>query len=479
MARVLGQAEPSRRELARLVVVLSLPTVVAEVCNTAMEYIDTAMVGSLGAQASASIGLVASSTWLVGGLCTGASVGFTVQIAQLVGARREAEARNVLRQGLVVLLAFSLLLAAAGAAVSGPLPRWLGGDPAIAADASRYFLVFALALPFAQAMRLCVGALQCAGDMRTPSMLNVLMCALDVAFNFFLIFPTRPAAVGGLALTVPGAGLGVTGAALGTALAEAVTAALLLFATCVRSEKLALVGRRGAPGAAGGGASGSAESWRLDPRRLVTAAKVAFPVCLERVVTSGAQIVSTAIVAPLGTVAVAAHSLAITAEGLCYMPGYGVGAAATTLVGQAFGAGRRDLARRLANLCVALGMAIMACTGALMYVLAPAVFALFTPDEGVRELGCAVLRIELFAEPLFAASIVAMGALRGAGDTLVPTLLNIGCMWCVRIVLALVLVPSMGLYGVWVAMLCDLCVRGALFLVRLWRGKWLERASLA
>lgn len=148
-------------------------------------------------------------------------------------------------------------------------------------------------------------------------------------------------------------------------------------------------------------------------------------------------------------------------------------------MGQAFGAGRRDLARRLANLCVALGMAIMACTGALMYALAPAVFALFTPDEGVRELGCAVLRIELFAEPLFAASIVAMGALRGAGDTLVPTLLNIGCMWCVRIVLALVLVPSMGLYGVWVAMLCDLCVRGVLFLVRLWRGKWLERASLA
>ena len=483
MERILAAEKPNTRELAKLVATLSVPTIMAEVCNTAMEYIDTAMVGSLGAQASAAIGLVASSTWLIGGICMGLSVGFTVQIAQFIGAGRNAEARNVLRQSLVVLALFSLVLGGAGVALSGHLPYWLGGEPDVASEAASYFLIFSLALPAALLMRLCVGALQCAGDTRTPSALSMLMCLLDVVFNFFLIFPDRRISLFGLQLCIPGADLGVTGAALGTAAAEVVTCALLLWATCVRSEKLALFGPHTHARLTQARAGDSTvkhvpETWRLGPRCLKTAGKIAFPICLERVVLNSAQVVSVGIVAPLGTVAVAAHSLAITAEGICYMPGFGVAAAATTLVGQAFGAHRRDLARRMANLCVAGGMIIMTCTGALMYVLAPFVFAVFTPDVAVQELGCSVLRIELFAEPLFAAAIVVMGALRGAGDTLVPTLLNIATMWGVRITLALLLVPTMGLAGVWVAMLVELCVRGILFLVRLKRGKWLERKSL-
>ena len=470
MEQVLAQENPSKRELARLVVALSLPTILAEVCSTAMEYIDTAMVGSLGAQASAAVGLVASSTWLVGGVCLGLSTGFTVQIAQLVGAGRNGDARNVLRQAVVVLGIASVVLAGVCAALSGQLPSWLGGAPDVAPQAASYFLIYSLALPAALFMRLGVGALQCAGDMRTPSLLSMLMCLLDVVFNFFLIFPSRDVALAGLHVWVPGAGLGVAGAALGTAAAEVVVGVLLLRAACVRSEKLALFGRLAT--------RDEGVSWRPRSTCLLAAAKVAGPICLERVVLNGAQIVSVGIVAPLGTVAVAAHSLAITAEGICYMPGFGVAAAATTLVGQTFGAGRRDLARRLANLCVALGMLIMTCTGAAMFALAPAVFALFTPDAAVQALGSSCLRIELFAEPLFAAAIVTMGALRGAGDTLVPTLLNIATMWGVRITLAFALVPSLGLAGVWVAMLVELCVRGALFLARLKRGKWLERERL-
>ena len=521
MEQVLAQENPSTRELARLVATLSLPTILAEVCSTAMEYIDTAMVGSLGAQASAAVGLVASSTWLVGGVCLGLSTGFTVQIAQLVGAGRAEAARNVLRQAIVVLGVASVVLAGVCAALSGQLPSWLGGAPDVTPQAASYFLIYSLALPAALFMRLGVGALQCAGDMRTPSLLSMLMCLLDVVFNFFLVFPSRELVLGGLHVWMPGAGLGVAGAALGTAAAEVVVGALLFWAACVRSEKLALFGRRakerasehpsnesretGNRSSMGSGMAESAQTlattgrgaaargmqpvkvlrrpkalgpWRPRASCLLAAAKVAGPICLERVVLNGAQIVSVGIVAPLGTVAVAAHSLAITAEGICYMPGFGVAAAATTLVGQTFGAGRRDLARRLANLCVALGMAIMTCTGAAMYLLAPAVFALFTPDTAVQALGSSVLRIELFAEPLFAAAIVTMGALRGAGDTLVPTLLNIATMWGVRITLAFALVPSLGLAGVWVAMLVELCVRGTLFLVRLKRGKWLERETL-
>lgn len=486
LERVLHEGNPSRAELTRLVVALSIPTILAEVSNTAMEYIDTAMVGSLGATASAAVGLVASTTWLLGGLCTGMALGFTVQIAHMVGAGRHAAARNVLRQGLIVLMVFSVLLGLAGAAASGHLPIWLGAAPDVVPGAASYFFINSLMTPAMQMSRLTVGALQCAGNTRTPSVLNILMCILDVIFNFFLIFPTRTASILGVDVTLPGAGLGVTGAALGTLAAQVIVVALMLWMTCVKSETLGLVGRercgRGVAGNQGAGSASVAperESWRIQAKTMRTAWGIAWPVCLERGVMSAAQIVSTAIVAPLGTVAVAANSLAVTAEGLCYMPGYGVGGAATTLVGQAFGARRKDLARRMANCSVALGMAIMTVTGVAMYFLAPAVFAIFTPDAAVSELGVRVLRIELLAEPLFAASIVAMGALRGAGDTLIPSLMNLATMWGVRITLALLLVPHLGLVGVWVAMCVEICTRGVIFLVRLRRGTWLDRTSIA
>ena len=233
---------------------------------------------------------------------------------------------------------------------------------------------------------------------------------------------------------------------------------------CLRSPVLKLV--KGVP-------------WRLEQNCMMTTVRLAIPIALERVTTSLAQIAGTKIVSPLGTTAVAANSLAVTAEGFCYMPGYGMAAAATTLVGQSMGAERRDQARRFAWLSVALGVGVMTCTGILMYIAAPWIFSMLTPDAGVRTLGAQVLRIEAFAEPLFAASIVAAGALRGAGDTLVPSVMELGSMWGVRITLAMLLVGPFGLHGVWVAMCTELCVRGLLFLVRIYRGKWLEIRTIS
>ena len=219
--------------------------------------------------------------------------------------------------------------------------------------------------------------------------------------------------------------------------------------------------------------------WRFEEKCLRSAARLALPMALERIATGGAYVAGTRIVAPLGTAAVAANSLAVTAEGFCYMPGYGIGSAATTLVGQSLGAERRDLCVRFACLSTALGMAMMALTGTLMFLSAPWMFSLLTPDPTIQALGVQVLRIEAFAEPLFAASIVAAGALRGAGDTLVPSILNLASMWGVRISAAMLLAPRFGLPGVWAAMCGELCVRGILFLVRLLRGKWLQNKYAA
>ena len=460
MTAASGQRSDLRRQLER-VISLSIPAILAEISSMAMQYIDAAMVGSLGAKASASIGLVSTSTWLMGGLCISVATGFSVQAAHLIGAERQEEAKHVLRQAFSTAIVVGLLLCAVGVSISGWLPAWLGGEENLRADASSYFFIYACALPAVQLRQLSGSMLQCSGNMKTPSILNAAMCGLDVIFNWLLIFPDHHLPF--LGITIPGADMGVAGAALGTALAEWVTAALMVFAVSVRSPMLRLTGRG---------------SWKLTPQCASAAAKIALPMAFEHAVLCGAQIASTRIVAPLGTVSIAANSLAVTAESLCYLPGYGIAAAATTLVGQSLGAKRKDLARRYARLSVLLAVILMAAMALVMFFAAPLVFAMLTPDPAVRELGVRVLRIEAFAEPLYAVSIAAAGALRGAGDTFVPSLLNLASMWGVRITAATILAPRLGLTGVWLAMCGELCVRGLLFLVRLLREKWLEHAMV-
>lgn len=449
------------RQQLHLTAQLSMPAVIAQVSSIVMQYIDASMVGSLGADASASIGLVSTTTWLFWGVCTSAAMGFSVQVAHHIGAGNTKAARSVLRQSVVVALAFSLILAAVGCGISGPLPGWLGGDVSIAGDASLYFLIFSLFLPALQLNFLAGGMLRCSGNMYIPSILNVLMCVLDVVFNTLLIFPSREWHLSGLTLFLPGAGLGVTGAALGTGLAELLTAGLMMWFLCFRSSELKLNTERGSflPGAAC--------FWK--------AVRISFPMGCEHVILCGAQILTTVIVAPLGTFAIAANSFAITAESLCYMPGYGIAEAATTLVGQSLGAGRKDLTLRFARITVGMGMAVMTVMGIVMYVAAPLMMDIMTPVTGVQSLGVMALRTEAFAEPMFAASIVAYGVFVGAGDTLVPSVMNLFSIWAVRLTLAAWLAPSMGLQGVWLAMCVELCFRGVIFLVRLQGGKWLGK----
>lgn len=448
------------REQLLLTACLSVPAIMAQLSSIAMQYVDASMVGSLGANAAASIGLVSTTTWLFGGICAAAATGFSVQVAHRIGAGDFAGARGVLWQSFAAMILFGSLLALTGLLVSGPLPGWLGGDPVIRSDSTRYFRLFALCLPVLQLNFLAGGMLRCSGNMRVPSLLNVMMCLLDVVFNFLLIFPSRHCELAGLTLFVPGAGLGVTGAALGTVLAETVTAGAMVWYLCRRSPALKLAGERG--------------RFRPEAETLRRAVRIALPMGFEHAAICGAQILTTVIVAPLGVAAIAANSFAVIAESLCYMPGYGISEAATTLVGQSLGASRRELMRRFAYITVGSGMAIMGGMGIVMYAAAPQIIGVMTPVEEIRALGTAILRIEAFAEPMFAASIVAYGVFVGVGNTLVPSLMNFGSIWGVRLVLAAWLAPTMGLKGVWTAMCVELCFRGMIFLARLGSGKWMK-----
>lgn len=445
----------------RLTLQLSWPAMMAQLSSIMMQYIDAAMVGRLGADDSAAVGLVSTSLWLFWGICSAVTVGFSVQVAHRIGASDHDGARRILRQSIVACLLFSLAVVAVGAAIAWSLPVWLGGTEAVCGKASLYFLVFVLALPLLTMNYLGGAMLRCVGNMKVPGGLNVMMCVLDIIFNFFLIFPTREIGLGSVSLTVPGAGLGVLGAALGTVSAEIVTAGLMMWFLCTREKTIRLKGHPG--------------SFRLTRQIIGKALRISAPMTLEHAVICGAQIAVTVIVAPLGIMAIAANAFAVTAESICYMPGYGIGDAATTLVGQSYGAQRMDVARRFGYITVGLGMVMMTVMGVIMYVCAPWVMELMTPVGAIQTLGVESLRIEAFAEPMFAAAIVSYGVMVGVGDTIVPACMNFGSIWLVRLPLAALLAPTMGLAGVWTAMCIELCFRGAIFLWRLLSGAWLKK----
>ncbi len=433
---------PSIKQQLFLVCQLSIPAILAQITSIVMQYIDAAMVGKLGAEASAAIGVIATSTWLIYGLGSALASGFSVQVAQAIGAGNEERARQTVRESLITVGILSILIALIAFSISFNLPIWLGAEEKLQKDASVYFCIFAVSQPVVMLTTLGLGLLECSGNIKLPSFLSALMCILDIAFNAIFIF---------------GLGLGVSGAALGTAMSElficlVVWAIILFYSPQLKLHK--------------GG------SWNVTPSCIKIAARISLPMAFEQFILGSAQVLSTRIIAPLGTVALAANSFGVTAEALCYMPAYGISTAATTLTGQSVGAKKTLIARKFAWLSVLLGMIVMAFSAVLMYIASPLVFNFFTPDLAVQELGIKVLRIEVLAEPLFAASIIASGAMRGAGNTIVPGIINLGSMWGVRLTLSFILAQKYGLQGVWSAMCIELCFRGILYIIGLALQKW-------
>ena len=437
-------SEMTLRQKLRLTVLLAIPAIIAHFSIIAMQMIDAAMLGHLSTTKASAVGLVSTTIWLYGGLTGAFAAGFSVQVAHRIGAGDNKGARSVIRQGLFSGLIFASLLGLTGIIIAPHLPHWLGAQEVICHDATRYFTIFSYGLPFVTINNVAAGCLRCSGNIKVPSILMVIMCCLDIFFNYVFIYRMD---------------MGTDGAALGTLVAYAI---IVIFMVGYMALKDKLLNFR--------------QDDRLDfiPKLkiLKKTCRIGLPIGLERGVMCTAQITISSIIAPLGSIAIAANSFAINVESLCYMPGYGVAEASTTLVGQSKGASKRDLMHSFAWICMALGVGIMAIMGLIMWLFAPEMMSLITPDKSVIDLGTEILRIEAWAEPGFAAAIVAMSVFVGAGKTLIPSLMNLGSIWIVRVSLTLLLAPTMGLRGVWIAMAIELCFRGIIFTARLCTRKW-------
>lgn len=438
---------------------LAWPAILEQLLLTMATYIDTAMIGALGYQATAAVAVNASTTWLIMGPLGALGVGYSVQVAYSLGARDEARARGISCQALTGALCFGGALMLLFLPLSSHIPVWLGADEEILADAQAYLFFYSMGIPFQALLNVFSAILRCAGDTRTPMYVNVGANLANVLLNYFLIFSPRTVTLAGRTISVWGAGWGVAGASLATALSYALAALVLTALLFARPSPVRLRWGRSCL-----------------PQRDVTrrALSLGLPVAFERVATSSGQLVMTGLVTSLGSVALSANHVAVTAEAISYLPANGIAFAGTTVIGQEVGAKRAEDARRDAKTLGLLGLLAGLIGGGLLYFLAEPLAGFFSPDAEVIQLAAAMLRIVAVAEPMFGLAIVLTGVLRGAGKTAFSFWSVAVGMWCVRVTTALLLlhVLELGLHGVWLAMVADLVSRGAMSVLFVRRLNW-------
>lgn len=436
---------------------LAWPALLENVLATMSSFVNTAMVGGLGAAATAAVAVNTTPTWLFNGLVTAISVGGTALVARQIGAGERKEAEATCAQVFLGILAFSALLCAVALSVAHKIPVWMHADPAIHARAASYMRITALGfIPHYTGMALGA-ALRGAGDTKSPMQIALGANLLNVLGNYLLIFPPRTMVLGSLSFPVWGAGLGVVGAAISTAVSLGLGGLLMILRISRPKSRLRL----------------SFQKLRPDLSIMRRILRVGFPTALERVTISVGQILYVGMISSLGTAELAAHHLSITVESLSFMPGYAFGVAATTLVGQSLGAKDIRGAKASGGLTIRTGILFMSLVGVCMFLFAPLLIGLLTPDAQVRQIGTLLIRICSFEQPFMAMNTVGAAALRGAGDTQVPFWISLAGMWGVRLILAWALIHfGLGVGGAWIAMVADQGIRSLLMGIRFARGKW-------
>lgn len=439
---------------------LAWPVLIEQILTTMVSYADTAMVGALGKNATASVSISNSPVFLINGIAMSLGVGITALIARSVGAGDYDLAKRLKRHAILMLVFIALPLCGVIAALSRVIPEWMGADEAILGTAAQYNLIVAMGRPFGMASMILNSAFRGCGDTKTPMRINLTVNILNVIGNYFLINQTHTVDIfGWFSMTVPGAGWGVAGAAAATAISMSVGGIAAIYLTFRKKGPTQIHFREG---------------FKFEKDLALQITRISFPAMLERMCMSGAGIVVSRAIASLGTTVIAANSLYLTAESLSFMPGFAFQTAVTTLVGQSLGAGKPALAKRFTYVCCGIGAAALSVMGALLYIFAEQILSFFTPDQGVIEVAAQCLHIVAFLQPFQVAAWVFAGALRGAGDTKWLFYMTAISTWGVRTAGAFLMIRVFG-FGLPEAVMCmfaDGICRLVLFYLRFRTGKW-------
>lgn len=442
--------------MAAVIWMLAWPTMLEQLMQTAVQYIDTAMVGTLGTQATAAVGATSTVNWLVGSTISAIGIGFLAYIAKAIGAGDTKASAKASGQAVLSVAVVGILFTAITVSLSDSIPVWMQVDPGIRELAATYFLILYIPMLPRTASIIFGTVLRAAGDTRTPMKIGVAMNLINVSLNYLLIYPTRTLRIFG-GIPMFGAGLGVIGAALASAVAFTVGGILIT----IRLWHHPAVSPKG-------------QGFKPDLTILKPCMKIALPNMLQRFGTSLGYVAFASMVNSLGDVATAAHTVANTVESAFYIPGYGMQTAAATLAGNAYGAGDKEKMNSLASMFIPIEIGLMILSGALLYTSAPALVGIFSNNPEVISLGVRVLRMVALSEPFYGFSIIVEGMMQGVGKTRAPFINNIIGMWGVRIVGTFICTQlfSFGLVSAWACMIAHNMLLFLLFLNIYLRGRW-------
>jgi putative MATE family efflux protein len=422
-----------RVSIRRDVAALSLPVLLSSLFQRLVSIVDIFMVGGLGAAAIAATGLGQLLIFVVMTVFWGLATGATVVIAHLWGAGRRPEARRAAFASCLLCAALAGVATVVGLCFGGEVARFLGASAEVRALASDYIRLVFLYFAFTAGLNILSAVMQGIGNTRTPMQAVILVNVLHVLIAYPLIY-------GHCGLPR----MGVVGAAYAINLSE-MCGFLYLLTQALRKGYL-----------------------KVGPPDLVLLRKVwdiGYPVALERIAQQSGQLFYSKFIIGYGTAAYAAHQIGLSIESLSFMPGAGMGIAASTLMGQALGARKIKRARLSHTEALRLALLVMSAMALLFVTLPHQLIALFTSDPEVIEKGGVFLRLVAFAQVPLALSFVYAGSLRGTGDTHYVFLVTLVSMWGIRVLGSyLAAYPlHLSLYMVWGVFLLDWFFRAAAF----------------
>ena len=426
---------------------LAVPSAGEQLLSMMVGIVDTFLVGHLGSSALTAVGL--SFQWvmfamvLFGAIGTGA----TALVARMVGAKDWQGANRVLRQALFVAFVMGVIAVIALQLFVEPALRLMGATDDALIQGIAYLRLAGSVFMFSAPMFVGNACLRGAGDTRTPMKVMLVVNALNIVVAWTFVNGE---------LGMPR--MGVAGSAMG-ALVGRTVGGLLVLALLLRGQS---------------GLKLRIKGWRIDWPIIRRILNVGLPTGAEQLAMRLGMMSFARAVSALGTVAYAAHQVALNAESLSYMPGFGFAMAATTLVGQGLGAKDKRRAEGDGYLAFYIGMVLMLVMGIAFILFARPLVSFFTDEPEVIEMAVTPLRLIGIVQPFLAAAMIFAGALRGAGETRAPMLVNGINVWVVRVPLTLLFtqVFTWGLTGAWIAMSIDLVIRGSLLFARFRSGKW-------
>ncbi|MDE0632728.1 MAG: MATE family efflux transporter [Caldilineaceae bacterium] len=403
-----GPTAPPRPTAQKRVFNLAWPVIGESFLEMMLMVVDTWMVAQLSTAAIAGVGASVQVLFFIIAALGALSVGSSVLVAQAYGAGKLVEAARLARQSIVWSIILSLPLALTGFFLAGPVIALFGVEADVARIGKEYLQVTMATVVVLIVLMIGGGALRGLGDSQTPMRVTALANFVNVFLTYGLIF-----GVAGLPA------LGAVGSAWGTFLSRLLAAILLLMVMWRGRQGVSISGR---------------SNWLPEISVASSVLRIGVPAALEQLLTSAAFTSMTAIVATLGTAALASHRIAFNVLSLSFLPGFGFAIAATALVGQSVGAREPEEGAEAAAIATRWAVAWMAAMGVVSYLLAEPIMRLFSQEAAVVSDGVAAIRVVALAQPFWAVLFVQSGALRGMGNTSFPLRANTGGIWSTMII---------------------------------------------